>query len=141
MNQELLTQTLRTVQREREAMLFDVSFAWVQRLITEEGEEQLTERLDAAIPHTWPWEVVADLVGILVGMTRDNGAAIFRSAEGWLREGTNLRRIQIVLAQHRYPFFHDPAAMERILSGIAQRFPAVADRCADLITSRKRVKD
>lgn len=141
MNQEILEQTLRTIQRERSAMLFDASFAWIDRLIAMMGEARLLERLDAAIADTWPWEVVADLVGILVWRTHDQGVALFQSAEGWLREGTNLRRIQIVLAQHRYPFFHDPAEMERVLSDIAQRFPEVAARCEDLITSRRRLKD
>lgn len=58
-----------------------------------------------------------------------------RTIEGWLREGTNLRRIQIASHLNRSPFF-DPAEMERVLSDIAQRFPEVADRCTELIAER-----
>ncbi|XSG76859.1 hypothetical protein ACP8Y2_07590 [Herpetosiphon llansteffanensis] len=140
MNQEILEQTLRIIQIDREDDDFDISFEWVQRLLDDAGEQSLAERLDSAIGDTWPWEIVADLLGILVWMTSDNGNALFRSAEEWLREGISLRRIQIALEMEFYPFFHDPNEMERVLLGLAQRFPEVATRCEDLITSRKRIK-
>ncbi|GAA5531023.1 hypothetical protein [Herpetosiphon gulosus] len=140
MNQDILAQTLRAIQGERVHGGFDTSHDWVDRLVADAGEEQLAERLDAVIPLTWPWEVVADLFAILIWQTSDNGAALSDTTDDWLRAGTNLRRIQIALHLDVYPF-HDRAEMVQVLEGIAQRFPEVADRCTDLITSRKCSKE
>ncbi|ABX04698.1 conserved hypothetical protein [Herpetosiphon aurantiacus DSM 785] len=140
MNQDILAQTLLVIQAERIHGGFNTSSAWVDRLVADAGEEQLAERLDAAIGDTWPWEVVADLFGLLTWQTSDNGADLSDTTDDWLREGTNLRRIQIALHGEAYPF-HDRAEMVQVLEGIAQRFPEVADRCEELITSRNRMKD
>lgn len=113
---------------------------WVGELIDDAGEDRLAERLDAAIPPTWPWEVVAELYEILSLWTSDEGSALLRTTEGWLREGTNLRRIQVALSLSAYPF-RDRDEMVQVLSGIAQRFPEVADHCDYLIQSRKRIQE
>jgi hypothetical protein len=140
MNQTILENCLRAIQDDRLQGGYDRSLTGVSRLLDAEGQEQLAERLDAAIPQTWPWDDVATLFTILLWWTDYNGAAVMRTIEGWLREGMNVRRIQIALHLNRYPF-HDPDEMERVLSGIAQRFPEVADRCAELMTERTRLKE
>ncbi|MFD3165349.1 hypothetical protein [Herpetosiphon sp. NSE202] len=61
----------------------------------------------------------------------------FDTTDDWLREGTNLRRIQIALHGEAYPF-RDANEMFRVLEGIAQRFPEVADTCQRWITSRHK---
>ncbi|MFD3166892.1 hypothetical protein [Herpetosiphon sp. NSE202] len=137
MNQEILEQTLRTIQAEHPDGDKGLIVMWVSRLIEDAGEERLAERLDEAISHTWPWKVVAVLYEILSWWTSDEGSALLRTTESWLREGTNLRRIQIALAQDTYPFI-EAAEMYQVLEMVAQRFPEVADQCAYLINSRKR---
>ncbi|MFD3165350.1 hypothetical protein [Herpetosiphon sp. NSE202] len=77
MNQEILEQTLQAIQDQRIHGGFDTSHEWVDRLVADAGEERLAERLDAAIADTWPWEVVADLFGMLIWQTSDNGGALF----------------------------------------------------------------
>ncbi|XSG76858.1 hypothetical protein ACP8Y2_07585 [Herpetosiphon llansteffanensis] len=135
MNQEILEQTLRTIEQELNDPSFSESFYWVNQLLDDAGEEQLVERLDYAIPETWSWKVVGSLFGILSWSMSDNGSALLRTTEGWLREGTNLRRIQIALLQDTFPF-RDANEMFRVLEGIAQRFPEVADTCQEWITWR-----
>lgn len=119
----IMSETLAAIAEERPDR-FDRSF-------------DLAERLLAAIPEGCPSEVVADLLEILTWLTTDNGAELMRSAEGWLRDGTDLRRVRIALHLDAYPFL-DRTEMERVLLRVAFRLPAVAARCADLIAGRWR---
>ncbi|MBM7844857.1 hypothetical protein [Herpetosiphon giganteus] len=135
MNQEILAQTLQAIQKEYPNGDIGEIGMWLGRLLEDAGEEQLAERLDAAIDDTWPWEIVGVLFEALSWWTSDEGSALLRTTEGWLREGTNLRRIQIALAQDTFPF-RDANEMFRVLEGIAQRFPEVADTCQRWITWR-----
>lgn len=115
-------------------------FVVVKRLLAEFGEADLAERLYAAIPSDCPWEVVADLFSLLEWSTSDNGSALQRAAEGWLRTGDDLRRIRVALHLDVYPFL-DRAEMEEVLQGVAVRYPAVAERCSELIESRRRLPE
>lgn len=132
---ELLSETLATIAAERPAS-FDRSFGLAERLGKQYGEEGLAERLLADIPADCPPALIADLLDILAWITSDNGAAIHRQAETWLRSGENLRRIQVALSLEVYPFL-DQTEMERILRQVATRHPEVAGRCQDLIASRR----
>lgn len=135
----LLAETLATIEAERGGR-FDRSFALAARLLAEFGEADLAERLCAAIPSEWPWEVVADLFGILQWSTSDNGAAISRAAERWLRGGEDLRRIRVALHLDAYPFL-DRLEMERVLREVAARHPEVAARCDELIEARRKLPE
>ncbi|MBM7846500.1 hypothetical protein [Herpetosiphon giganteus] len=126
MQQDIIAQTLHVIQEDRPK---STVVMLVGQLIDDMGEAQLAERLDAVIPQTWPWKVVAELYEILSWWTSDEGAALLRTTEEWLREGTNLRRIQIALFLSTYPF-RDSDEMFAVLSGIAQRFPAAAKQRA-----------
>ena len=82
----ILAETLAAIRSER-GEKFDRSFTLVDRLLAEFGEGDLAERLYAAIPIECPWEVVADLFGILQWSTSDNGAALSRATTpqaGWV---------------------------------------------------------
>jgi hypothetical protein len=133
----ILKETLATIEAER-GTRFDRSFGWVDRLLAEFGEADLAERLYAVIPSECPWEVIADLFGILVWSTSDNGAALSRAAEGWLRAGEDLRRIRVALHLDSYPFL-DRSEMEQVLKDVASKHPEVAARCDELIGSRRRL--
>lgn len=133
----MLTQTLAAVASGR-GHRFDRSFALVDRLVAEFGEFDLAERLYAAIPGDCPWEVVADLYGIMQWSTSDNGAALSRVAERWLRDGCDLRRVRVALHLDTYPFL-DRGEMERVLGDIAVRYPVLATRCRELMESRGRL--
>jgi len=100
------------------------------------GEEGIAERVASEIPGTVSWEVVADLLGLLVWSTRDNGASIRRQAEQWLIQGSNLREVQIALHLEAYPF-EELENMEHVFSQVAKSFPTVVRRCEALIKERR----
>jgi len=133
---KVLADTLTCIAKERP--IFRRSFALVAQLLGEYGEANLTERLYQEIPKYVPWEVVADLFGIILWSAGDNGVALMRTAENWLRSGEDLRRIRMVLNLDVYPFM-DPSVMERVLNKVAAQHPEVADRCRDLVESRRQV--
>jgi hypothetical protein len=133
----ILTQTLETIAAERGGR-FDRSFGLVKKLLADFGDGDLAERLYAAIPDDCSWEIVADLFGILEWSTDDNGAALRRAAEGWLRDSDDLRRIRVALHLDTYPFL-DRTEMERVLRDLAAHYPEVAVRCGELIESRRRL--
>ncbi|WP_165228194.1 hypothetical protein [Aquisphaera insulae] len=132
----LLDETLAAIASERGGG-FNRSFSLASDLLAEYGEPRLAERLITDIPPTVPWEVVADLLGILSWTTSDNGSASFRTAERWLREATDLRRILIALNLDVYPFL-DSKEMERVLLRVADRHPEASGRCRELIAARRR---
>jgi hypothetical protein len=129
----LLTETLDTIAAERGA--FDRSFGLVDGFIRTFGESNLAERLYAAIPRGRPWPDVADLFGILVWSTRDNGASLMRTVEQWLQNADDLRQARVALHLDVYPFA-DREAMVRVLHKVASRFPEARDRCHELIETR-----
>lgn len=131
----ILVETLATITQEREKG-FDRSFQLVDPIVRVYGENSLAERLYAEIATDVSWEVVADLFGILIWSTSDNGAALTRQTEEWLRRGDDLRAIRIALHLDVYPFL-DRAEMERVLGQVAARHPAVAECCREMIASRR----
>jgi len=133
----VLSETLAAIGSER-GEWFDRSFTLAARLLAEFGEDGLAERLASAIPAECPWEVAADLFGILQWCTSDNGAAIGAAAEGWLRAGDDLRRIRVALHLDSYPF-PSRSEMEQVLRRVAARHPEVAARCDELIEARRRL--
>lgn len=135
----ILAEALAAIESERGAR-FDRSFTLVERLLAEFGEADLAERLYAAIPIACPWEVVADLYGILEWSTSDNGAALSRATEAWLRANEDLRRMRIALHLDSYPFL-DRSEMEHVLGEVATMHPEVAARCNELIQTRRRLPD
>jgi hypothetical protein len=100
----------------------------------------LAERLDAEISPSVPWQVIADLFGILVWTTSDNGTALFRTAEDWLRQADDLRRVRVALHLDAYPFL-DKAEMEQVLTQAAARHHEVVERCHELIASRQQLDE
>jgi hypothetical protein len=133
----ILVETLAAIGSER-GEKFDRSFALVDRLLAELGEIDLAERLYAAIPIECPWEVIADLFGILLWSTSDNGAALSRATEGWLQAGEDLRRMRVALHLDSYPFL-DRSEMEQVLREVATRHPEVAARCNELVEARRKL--
>ncbi len=135
----ILAETLAAIAAERGAH-FDRSFILVDRLLAEFGEGDLAERLYAAIPIECPWEVIADLFGILEWSTSDNGTSLSRATEDWLRAAEDPRRMRVALNLDSYPFL-DRSEMERILSRVAAIYPDVAARCDELIEARRRSRE
>jgi hypothetical protein len=133
---ELLTQTLAAIASEQGGR-FDRSSGLVRQLVAEYGERNLAERLYEHIPTTCPWEVVADLFGLLIWNTSDNGSAIFDWAESRLCAADDVRSIRVALGLEVYPF-RQRAEMERVLGQVAARHPELGEQCRQVIESRRR---
>ncbi len=127
------------VTRER-CKKFDQSFARVAALVPEYPPEELADVLIDDIPIAIPWEVVADILGILIWSTEDNGSSIMRTAEKWLLEAQDLRRIQVALNLDVYPFKTNDQ-MQRVLTEVVQRFPEVDLISRALIDCRARLPE
>lgn len=115
---------------------YNEAFSAARAVVLEFREENLADRLFADIPDSISFRQVARLFDFLAWQTDDNGSAMTRTAERWLVEGTDLRKIQIALNLEVYPF-PDEQEMYRVLSGVAVSHPQVADTCQQLIRSRK----
>ena len=135
MIEDLLNETLRTIERERTGTSFHRAFELVDQLLAVFGEDRLASRLYAAIPQAVRWEVVADLFGILIWSTSDNGHGLTLETDQWLRDAEDLRKVQIALNLDCYPFL-EASEMEAVLSMIAARFPEAARTCQELLASR-----
>ena len=131
-----LANALEAIVRERNSGFKEASTC-VGRLLKEYAEPQIADRLFDEIPRSIPWEVVADLLGILVWITNDNGSDIARTAERWLREGSDTRKVKIALHLEAYPFI-DQAEMEHVLGHLIKTNPEVAARCQELIDMRRK---
>jgi hypothetical protein len=130
-----LSQALEAVARER-GQGFNGASHTASLLVAEWGESNLAERLLTEVPASVPWEVAADLLGILQWSTQDNGAAISRQADLWLIEAKDPRRIQVALHLDTYPF-RSIAQMSAVLAEVATHHPEVANRCTQLIHQRR----
>lgn len=136
----ILQQTLAAIQNERDQS-FDKSFELADDLLAEYGESNLAERLYQEIPSDCPWEIVADLFAILVWSLSDPGSSsLIDTTNRWLSQGDDLRKIQIALNIDIHPFA-EQATMVDVLSRVASRYPDVAPRCRELITSRKQIRE
>lgn len=123
------------IQREHDSPDFPDSLEAVGALLCEFGEKDLADFLFASIPSTVPFQVVASLFDFLAWQTSDNGGAMTRTAEQWLREGDDERKLLIALHLQVYPFI-DGAEMEQVLTHLAAIRPSVAERCLALIAAR-----
>jgi hypothetical protein len=135
----LITETLDAIAAERGN--FNRSFDLVDEVIRKFGEAGLVERLYTAIPRERPWEDIADLFGILIWSTGDNGGALMRTMEQWLLDGSDLRQVQIALHLDVYPLSSptsEPGTMERGLRAVGAKFPEAAEQCRYLVESFRR---
>ena len=136
----LIAETLDTIAAERDK--FHRSFALVFEVIRSFGEAGLAERLYKAIPRERPWQDVADLFGILIWSTSDNGRALTRTTEQWLIVAADVRQVQIALHLDVYPFSSpssEPGTMERVLGNVAAKFPEASQQCCELVESYRRL--
>lgn len=132
---QVVERALSVIAAESSEPEYTEAFSAVRAVVVEFGEENLADRLFADIPDSIAFMQVARLFDFLAWQTDDNGSAMTRTAERWLVEGTDLRKIQIALNLDVYPF-PEEHEMYRVLSDVAVCHPQVADTCQQLIRSR-----
>jgi len=131
-----LQQALDIITIERNAAGYTQAFAAVRDVISVFGERDLANRLFEETPRTVPEGLVAELFDLLAWQTNDNGTAMMREVEAWLREGQDTRKLIVAMALEVYPF-PDAQEMYQVLTTLAEATPEVAARCQTLITLRK----
>ncbi|TNB98437.1 hypothetical protein FHG55_05140 [Pseudomonas jessenii] len=133
---QVVERALNVIATESSEPEYTEAFSAARAVVLEFGEENLADRLFADIPNSISFMQVARLFDFLAWQTEDNGSAMTRAIERWLVEGTNLRKVQIALNLDVYPFL-DEHEMDRVLSDVAVSLPEMADRCQQIISSRK----
>ena len=131
-----IANALEAICEERDDREYDESFDLVRKMVEALGEQNIAERLYSEIPRNVPFELVAELFDLLAWQTEDNGSEIARTAERWLRECSDTRKLLISLNLDIFPFV-DPQEMETVLSRVASSKPRVAMHCKKLIEARK----
>lgn len=122
---------------EEEANSFNESFVLVDELLKEYGENNLANRLYSEIEESISWVVVADLFGILIWSTSDNGHELIKETEQWLIKSNSPRKIPIALNLDVYPFL-ERAEMEAVLNNIISRPPSLVEECNKIIARRRK---
>ncbi|MBW8126824.1 MULTISPECIES: hypothetical protein [Pseudomonas] len=133
---QVVERALNVIAAESSEPEYTEAFSAAHAVVVEFGEQNLADRLFADIPDSISFMEVARLFDFLAWQTDDNGSAMTRTAERWLVEGSDLRKIQIALNLEVYPF-PDGQEMYRVLSDVALSHPQVVDRCQQLINSRQ----
>jgi hypothetical protein len=114
------------------------TFELVDQLIHKLGASGITGFVIDSSPADTPWTSIADVLGILIWNTPDNGAEIMHHAEQWLRDATDERHVFVALHLEVYPF-SDQTEMNTILTRVADIFPAQAELCRSVIASRAKL--
>jgi len=87
------------------------------------------------IPENSDLRDVADLYGILIWSTEDNGSQIIKTAEEWLAECNDYRKVHVSMHLDIYPF-RTPKEMAKAFEKVMQTFPNLKATCKELIESR-----
>ena len=127
-----------TVEHER-GQGFDQSFTLVARVLEEFGGHDLANRLFDQLAEEVNWEIIAELFNILLWETEDNGRTLTETIELWLQEAQERGRVWIALNLEVYPFLKE-TDMQKVLATVATRMPDMAERCYELIESRKKIE-
>lgn len=93
------------------------------------------EHLFAIRAPSAPPKVIADLADRLIWCTADNGSAILKTRERWLR-GQDRERVAIALAMDETFPFQTRAEMVDVLQSIAERWPEFSKRCSEFSEAR-----
>jgi len=113
----------------------DAVFRLVNVVILEMGEEGIADRVVDATPNAMPWSQIANVLGIMIWSTSDNGDGIMRAAESWLLDAKDERRAFIALHLDVYPF-KDPTEMKTVLERVSSIHSGLSEACEAMISSR-----
>jgi hypothetical protein len=126
-----------------EGMESDTAFELVAPALHEFGEDDLAERVLVAAPDS-AWEGIAAFLNIASwDVSPAAETMIFRTAEAWLKEADDIRRVQIALHLDVIPFSQarcDPGLLETVLARVAVNFPGAAPRCEYLLAQARHVR-
>jgi hypothetical protein len=96
------------------------------------ADGDVAEGLWKVIPADTSAVMVADLLSLWTWRTDDNGSAIMRTAEKWITNLDDPRRIEAALQMDGYPFL-DPVERKRRLQLTQERYPHLSELCRPII--------
>lgn len=115
---------------------FDTSFACAEGCLSLFGEsDDMADWLLDLSPPEFPWQSLADVLGMWMWMTSDNGTAILQAAERWLEEATDERKCLIALNLDAYPF-QNADQMREVFLRVSGLSLELREQCLALIASR-----
>lgn len=121
----------------QESPNFDTSFACAERCLRLLGEsDDIADRLCDLVPPEISWQSLADVLGMWMWMTSDNGTAILQTAERWLEEATDERKCLIALNLDAYPF-QNADQMRDVLLRVSLLSLELREQCLTLLASRR----
>ena len=121
----------------QESPNFDTSFACAEKCLKLLGEsDDIADRLLDLSPPEFPWQSLADVLGIWMWMTSDNGTAILQAAERWLEEATDERKCLIALNLDAYPF-QNADQMREVFLRVSLLSLELREQCLTLLASRR----
>jgi hypothetical protein len=82
-----------------------------------------------------PPEALADVFDQLIWCMADNGAALLKVREDWLRSDDK-SRVEIALAMNETYPFDEPSEMEKVFSQISAKWPELSARCQQIKGAR-----
>ncbi len=129
-----IKETLMTISKER-TVGFSGAFIMVSDIVKKYGEKDIANNLWAVIPENSDLDDVSDLYGILIWSTEDNGFELVQTAEKWLTESTDYRKVYVSLHLDVYPF-NTRSEMVSVFSKVVATFPNLKHVCEKLIVAR-----
>lgn len=109
-------------------------------LASYQGRGQVADLLWADLPPATSVEDVADLLNLWSWRTDDNGAQIMRTAERWIDECVNSKKVGVAISLEAFPFVDDRVRLARMML-VGERFPEHRHRCEYIIAETKTMKD
>ncbi len=112
------------------------SFKLIDHFIKIFGEHNLADRLYLKIPKSVSPKTISMLYSILIWSTSDNGSALTKTTENWLKKCSNERQMEIALGLEVFPF-STLNEMEQVFLKVIKKFPKLENKCNSLIIQRK----
>lgn len=106
------------------------------------NQQDMSDLMDLLLTHTareLPAKALAEVFDRLIWCLDDEGSAILRVREAWLRSDDR-RRVEVALAMDEtYPFV-DALEMDEVLSRVAVRWPDLSTLCRAIQAGRQRAE-
>lgn len=139
MNTAFIDRCLDTIQSEMGAPpAYQQSFDELDRFVEAVGDRDVAELLAGFVGPSRPRQVICEMLGILVWSTPDNGSAIFRTYDRWLRECSDEKKCWLAL-NGQVLVLSSATEAGQVLSKVIERYPSLTDSCRSQIDQWSRI--
>jgi hypothetical protein len=117
----------------------DLRFEMVDELIRLFGESGLAEKLYEATPAHRPWRDLANVFGILIWSTSDNGHQLMHTMSRWLNDMSDERQVLIALEVGFVDM--EKEEMITLFGKIVDQYPSAAAPCRRILEWREQTRE